>query len=53
MAETRNDGRIELRVEQTIPAGGNMEVSYVYRLAESNKADAIRKYGDLTLKRLD
>lgn len=53
MAETRKDGRIELRVERTIPAGGSMEVSCLYRLAESNKAQAIRKWGGLTLRRLD
>ncbi len=43
MAETRNEGRIELRVERIIPAGNSMEVSYIYRLAESNKAEADRK----------
>jgi hypothetical protein len=32
MAETRKDGRIELRVERTIPSGGVIEVSYRYRL---------------------
>jgi hypothetical protein len=32
MIESRQDGRIELRIERLIPAGGNLEVSYRYRL---------------------
>ena len=35
MTESQSDGRIELRVERTIPPGGNIEVSYTYRLAGS------------------
>ncbi len=35
MTETRKDGRIELRVERTIPSGGVIEVSYRYRVAET------------------
>jgi len=35
MTETRNDGRIELRVERTISSGSVMDVSYVYRLPGS------------------
>ena len=31
MTETRNDGRIELRVERVIPPGGTVDVTYVYR----------------------
>ena len=43
MTESRGqDGRVELRIERTIPSGGSMDVSYLYRLAESNKA-AVRK----------
>jgi hypothetical protein len=33
LAETRKDGRIELRLERTIPGGGSLRVSYAYRLA--------------------
>ena len=32
MSETRKDGRIELKIDRVIPAGGSLEVTYRYRL---------------------
>lgn len=36
MTQSEKDGRILLRVEKVIPAGGNLTTSFKYRLTESN-----------------
>ena len=45
LVESRKDGRIELRIERTIPQGGFLEVTYCYRLkvAAGEHADARRQ----------